>query len=349
MKKMSVRQRIVAALHRESVDHIPFTTYPGMVPDGDEWRELRALGLGIHGRIPLLTITTPNVTVDSVEYQEHGARYLRTTAGTPVGEVSTTSRLDAAYGSSWYVDHYVKRADDYKAVEFMIRDTVYTPEYDTYLKAVEEIGEEGYVSGNFSYSPLMEMRVNLLGMDRFAEDMYDHPDLFWSLHDALREKQREAYPILANGPAEFVIYCGNCSPEVLGRRFEEHTVPCYNELGEQLHAKGKLLGCHLDANNAFWADVVRDSQLDVIEAFTPAPDTDMSVADARAAWPGKVLWINFPSSVHLASAERIREATRVMAAQAAPDSGFIIGITENVPDHAWPTSLRTIAETLAVL
>jgi hypothetical protein len=46
------------------------------------------------------------------------------------------------------------------------------------------------------------------------------------------------------------------------------------------------------------------------EAFTPAPDTDMSVADAHAAWPGKVLWINYPSSLHIASAARIREETR---------------------------------------
>jgi len=347
MSKMTIRQRVAAALRREPVDQIPFTTYPDVIPDSEESRQLRALGLGISKRVVPLTTVMPNVTVDHLEYEDRGARYLRTTARTPVGEVYATWRLRAAYGSSWYVDHYVKRPDDYRVVEFMIRDTIYAAEYDTFRQTVDAIGEDGYVSGNFGYSPLMEMRVNLLGMTRFAEDMHDRPDLFWSLHQVLRDKQREAYPILANSPAHLVIYCGNCSPEVLGHRFAEHIVPCYDELGEQLHAKGKLLGCHLDANNAFWADVVAASQLDVIEAFTPAPDTDMSVADARAAWPGKVLWINFPSSLHLASAERIRDATRTMAAEAAPDPGFIVGITENVPDHACSTSLRAIAETLA--
>ena len=44
---------------------------------------------------------------------------------------------------------------------------------------------------------------------------------------------------------------------------------------------------------------IAGTALDYIEAFTPAPDTDMTLAEARAAWPDKVLWINFPSSVHL--------------------------------------------------
>jgi hypothetical protein len=344
---MTVRQRVEAALHGEPVDQIPFTTYPGVVPQGGEEQELRALGLGVHWRVPLANARTPHVETESVIYREKGARYRRTTAATPMGEVHTTSRLDAAYGSDWYVDHYVKGADDYHVVEYMVRDTVWEPNYGAFHQAVQQVGEGGYVSGNFGYSPLMEMRVNLLGMQRFAEDMHDRPDLFWSLYEALREKQREVYPLLANSPAELVIYCGNCSPEVLGRRFEEYVLPCYNELGEQLHARGKLLGCHLDANNRLWAEAVAGSELDVIEAFTPAPDTDMSVADARAAWPEKVLWINYPSSMHLAAPERIRAATRQMLMEASPGLGFIIGITENVPDPQWRTSLRVIGEVLA--
>jgi hypothetical protein len=346
-KPMTIRQRIVAALRGEAVDQVPFTIYPGMIPPGDAERRLRALGLGASSRVGLVKSSSPNVSVNSVEYQEQGARYSRTTVRTPVGEVCATHRLQAAYGSTWYVDHYVKSPDDYRVVEFMIRDTIYEPGYDSYRRAVESVGEDGYVSGNFGYSPLMEMRVNLLGIERFAYDQYDRPDLFFSLYETLRDKQREAYPILANSPAELVIYCGNCSPAVLGRRFEECCVPCYDELGEQLHANGKLLGCHLDANNAFWASAVAKSELDVIEAFTPAPDTDMSVADARAAWPGKVLWINYPSSLHLASPECIRAATLDLVKQAGADSRLIVGITENIPEHAWPVSLAAVGQALA--
>jgi len=347
-RRMTVRQRVAAALRRESVDQVPLTIYPGMVPSGEFERSLRLQGLGFAVRVGLFSAETPNCSVERCDYSQDAVRYARTTIRTPVGEVYATSRPGGAYGTTWAVDYYIKGPDDYRAIEFMVRDTVYRPAYDSFLQAVEDVGEDGYVMGNMGYSPLMEMRVRLLGTERFAFDLHDRPDLFFSLYETLREKQREAYPILADSPADVVTYCGNCSPEILGReRFERYCLPCYNDLGEQLHARGKLLGVHLDANNRLWKDAVAASAIDVVEAFTPAPDTDMSVADARAAWPDKVLWLNFPSSVHIASRERIREQTRELLRQAAPCDGLIVGITENIPSHAWRTSLSAICEVLA--
>jgi hypothetical protein len=347
-RQMTVRQRVVAALRRQRVDQVPLTIYPGMVPPGELERSLRLRGLGFAVRVWLFSTETPNCQLERCEYSQDGVRYVRTAIRTPVGEVHATSRPGGAYGTTWAVDHYIKGPDDYRVIEFMVRDTVYQPAYDSFLQTVEDIGEDGYVMGNMGYSPLMEMRVNLLGTERFAFDLYDWPDCFFSLYQALREKQREAYPILAGSPADVVTYCGNCSPEILGRkRFEQYCVPCYNDLGEQLHARGKLLGVHLDANNRLWKEAVAASAIDVVEAFTPAPDTDMSVADARAAWPDKVLWLNFPSSMHIASRERIREQTRELLRQAAPCEGLIVGVTEDIPSWAWRTSLSAICDVLA--
>ena len=93
------------------------------------------------------------------------------------------SRLEAAYGSEWIIENYVKTPDDYRTVEFMIKDTVYKPSYDHYHEEVAKVGEGGYVSGDMGYSPLMEMRVRLLGLERFSLDMYEWPDLFSRLRD----------------------------------------------------------------------------------------------------------------------------------------------------------------------
>jgi len=346
---MTIRQRIAAALYEQAVDQVPFTIYPGVasILEEDE-RRLRALGLGYFVRASVLEIIRPNVTTQLWQYEENGISYTRHVVRTPVGEVYMTTRLDPSYGSQWIVDNYVKTVDDYRTIEFMVRDAIYQPMYDQFHIEVAQVGENGYVAGNMGYSPLMEMRVNLLGLERFSFDLHERPDLFFSLYETMRKKESEAYPILADSPAELITYCGNASPEILGReRFAKYCIPCYDELGELLHARGKLLGSHLDANNAGWKDVVAASALDVIEAFTPAPDTDMSVADARAAWPDKVLWINFPSSLHLASSKRIGEYTHKMVEEASPGTGFIVGITENVPEAVWRASLTAIAEALA--
>ena len=56
-----------------------------------------------------------------------------------------------------------------------------------------------------------------------------------------------------------------------------------------MHKKGKLIGCHFDADCMLLSEAIGNTELDDIEAFTPAPDTDMTLAEARKAWPGTVL------------------------------------------------------------
>jgi hypothetical protein len=133
----------------------------------------------------------------------------------------------------------------------------------------------------------------------------------------------------------------------MGReRFEKFVIPLYDEAAEVFHKHGKLVGAHLDGNNRVWADLVAGSGLDYVEAFTPAPDCDMTVTDALEAWPDKVLWINFPSSIHLSSHEEIAQTTRCLVEDAKPGNRFIIGITEDIPEHRWQQNLVTIMDAI---
>ena len=119
-------------------------------------------------------------------------------------------------------------------------------------------------------------------------------------------------------------------------------MPHYDEAAEIMHKHGKLIGCHFDANCKLLAGAIAGTQLDYIEAFTPAPDTDMSLAEARQAWPGKVLWLNFPSSIHLKSDAEVEAATVSLLEEAGAYDGLLVGITENVPQDRWQGSLTSI-------
>ena len=137
---------------------------------------------------------------------------------------------------------------------------------------------------------------------------------------------------MAKSPALAVNYGGNVSGEVVGlERFCEYYVPDYIECADILHANGKLLSVHLDANNRLLAEAIGRSEIDYIKAFTPDLDCDMTVAEVRTAWPDKILWINFPSSLHLFEPHVVEEVTRQILRDAAPGDRFLIGITENVP------------------
>jgi hypothetical protein len=72
----------------------------------------------------------------------------------------------------------------------------------------------------------------------------------------------------------------------------------------------------------------------------------MSLEEALEAWPDKVIWINFPSSLHLASLERIREETRRYMELWRSTNRVIVGITEDVPAHRWQENFLAINEVI---
>jgi len=126
-----------------------------------------------------------------------------------------------------------------------------------------------------------------------------------------------------------------------------YVLPDYQECAAVLHEHGKLVGTHLDGNNKLIALLVAESGLDYIEAFTPFPDTNMSVKEALEVWPDKILWIDFPSSVHLQGAEAVRAAMLEILEQAKPGDRLIVGITEDVPEDRWRASFTMISQVLS--
>ena len=121
----------------------------------------------------------------------------------------------------------------------------------------------------------------------------------------------------------------------------DYYIPAIEEACDLLHASGKLAGAHLDGNNRLLAPLIAQTSLDFIESFTPPPDCDMGIGDARLKWPGKALYCNFPSSVHLSGKHAVRAKTKELIEEAGTGGGFLLGVLEDIPDT---DTLSTLAE-----
>jgi hypothetical protein len=126
--------------------------------------------------------------------------------------------------------------------------------------------------------------------------------------------------------------------------FVDKILPCLEEAAAVLHSQGKLQSIHVDGNTAIWAADLARSPVDIIEAFTPAPDTDMTIAEAREMFKDKIMWTNFPSSLHLQPAGRVREAAREILDAIQPGDRFLMAVTEDLPAWSWRTSLNAIQD-----
>jgi len=348
---MTPRERIQAALHGEWADRVPFTIYGNMLPRGEVERSLRNEGLAIIEWNQPYRIETPHVDVVFREYYEGGVLTRRETVRTPVGEVTSVEKCDArSYSGWWRVEYPIKRPEDYKVWEFVVHDTTYIPAYEAFVLMQDRLGQDGYVFGHGLPTvqvPMHYMMVELLGLERFSLELYDRPSDVLQLHDLIWQKHKEALAITVESPAELVEVGTNFHQAMMGPKlFEQYYMPYMNEWAEELHAAGKLAATHIDGDWHSLIPIVASSKLDVIEAISPPPMCDVSVAEARTALPDKVLWVNFPSAVHVSADEVIRAVTEQVLREAAPGDRFLFGVTEDVPETEWRRSLRTISSAL---
>jgi hypothetical protein len=343
---MTPRQRVECILRGDMPDKVPLTMYECMIPQCTVERELRNQGMCIVYRgVNVFRTHTPNVKHRTENLVIDGAHHVRTITETPAGTLTEIAR--PAGFTSWRVEKPFKGPDDYKVLRFLVDDERYEENYAEYRRMDEYLGEDFILRAGVGACPLHHIMIHWMGVETFAVEWAERRDEIDALCEAMAAKRREVYPLLADSPASHANYGGNEVPEVMGvERFAKYCVPLYNEAAEVLHKGGVLLGSHLDGNNTAWARLVAQSGLDYVEAFTPPPDCDLSVRDALDRWPGKFLWLNFPSSIHLASVPRIEEVTRELIGQAAPGNRFIIGITEDIPHDRWQESMLAISRTI---
>ncbi|MBN1445707.1 MAG: hypothetical protein JW957_06340 [Candidatus Omnitrophica bacterium] len=348
---MKCSEKIEAVFKGQFVDFVPFALKGWRIPQCEMERVLRDGGMCIIDASPVYRTVSTGVVTEEITTKKDGMLCTDIITKTPEGNLSITVKqelgLEKTETTSWVSDKLFKGPQDYDALEYMIRGRQFLPDYETFIKSQTQIGGEAFFKTVAPGAPIHDIIHSFMGVEIFSIEWAERKERILRLCEAMSENNRKIYSIVAKSPALIVQCGGNYTPEILGKqRFMEHVLPHWEEIAGILHANGKMAGCHLDANNKIWAQEVGRSKLDWIEAFTPAPDTDMTVAEARKIWEGKVFFMNFPSSVHLEKASVIEETTKKILKEAAPGDRFIIGITENVPEDRWRESFFTILQTV---
>jgi hypothetical protein len=339
---VTARDSIVRALEGETSD-VPLTIYGSLLPRGRVEREVRALGYALVGHQLVYATYRPNVS--SIERQTlvDGEIVTETTLITPVGTISEKRRTEPGYGSSWAIEHFVKGPDDYRVLEYVLRDTVVLPSDTAFVRATNEMGDDGLINTRVSRVPFQRLWIEYAGLDRLLLDLADEPDAVQSVLEAMLETDRQLWRVVAASPARYVWCPDNVTAFAISPAiFAKHFVPYYAELCDVMHAAGKKVYVHMDGALRPIADQIVALPIDIVEAFTPTPTGDLSLGEARALWHGKTVWINYPSSVHVESTRTIEETTEEMLAS-GPGKGLLIGVTENVPEEHLERSLKAIA------
>ena len=138
----------------------------------------------------------------------------------------------------------------------------------------------------------------------------------------------------------------NLSIETLGPRlFRKHLAPLYREIIDILDAVGKRLLVHYDGQLRTIADDIAALGFDGIDSFTEPPDGDMTVAEARAAWPDTFLWLHPNLGWYEKDEAYLREQVRRICGEAGP-TRYCLMISEEVPPD-WERMVPAVLGELA--
>lgn len=327
---MDVRERTLAVLRGEKPDKLPWLGYYGLTPStGEAERELRDRGLGLIFRLRVWREEMPNVTVEERTTGEIRERVY----ATPVGKLTEKWRTMAKPNLTWRTEYLVKKPEDYEVAHFMIRDTVYVPDYEPFIEAEQNLGGDGLAYVRIEPSPFQKLMKDLMGARNLATGFYrDRKDVERLIH-AVATKQEELYRLVADSPTEVVQIPDNINSVFTSPAFfEQFCLPYYRQRAPVLRAKGKIVMCHMDGRLRALKDLISEAGLDCVEAFTPPPMGDLSLDEAWAAWGDDLpIWVNFPASVCLLGAERLRKYARELVRKGVAHGHMLLGITEDLP------------------
>ena len=240
------------------------------------------------------------------QYEEKVGAYLHKYIETPMGTVYDTYHVDeyrAANRLSFAVTHVgyrLKDINDFKPVQYILENTSYAPFYDDYYSYEEEIGDGGISFMFAANDPFSIIMRDIAGVEQFFYLLADYPELIDNLINTLAAKMEdELQPIIFNCPARVAHHGGHYDGTVTSPPlFDKYIIPYLKPFSKKIHAMGKFLALHTDADSKLIMNHLEDAGMDMAECFCTAPMVAVSLEDALDCWEDRVIiWGGIPSVI----------------------------------------------------
>ncbi|MFA5203192.1 MAG: hypothetical protein WC708_02210 [Lentisphaeria bacterium] len=343
---MTIRQNLLRALAGQPAPPV-YLAYDWFIQNrAIDWTGLFQQGLGRINHASLIRFHYPHLQIVESESVDNGRPRRDVRWITDLGE------LHEYYLDGWKQQHFIRTPEDYRIARRAFEDAVFTLDETAFAASEQSVGEGGITLGQFgafgqlgfTRTPFQVVQIDLAGLEQFSLDIAsDTPellDLLAQMNDQLFQLFRLARPSRAG----YLKLWENLSIETMGPRlYRTHLVPVYEKIFEILGDDKKLI-VHYDGKLSLIADAIARLPFHGLDSLTPPPEGDLTIAQARAAWPDKFFWIHPTLSWDSLSDTEL--AARIT--QTVRDAGgtrCCLELSEEVPPN-WPRTVPLILDTL---
>lgn len=342
----SVRANLEDALAGKPVTHPAYVVYDLFYRRWDiDWDMLFEKGLGRINHANLLEYEFPHLEIQEKREEKDGHVYRDVIWITDKGE------LHEWYIDFWRQEYFVKSPADYEILTRAFSDVKVTATDKHYDASEAELGDRGITFGQLgdipakSRCPFQRVQVDFAGLEHFLMDAMTEQPALMAFLEVLTEFKRAEFKEAIKTRAPIIKLWENLSLEAIGPDlFRKYMLPFYGQVFDILEGTGKKIVTHYDGKLKYISDDIAALPIDGIDSLTPPPEGDMTIAEARKAWPDKFFWINPTLSWFHLPVDELKHNIRTMVKEAGP-TRFCLEISEDCPPN-WAATIPAVLEVL---
>ena len=353
---MTTRETMMSVYRNTMPERPAVGIYTRYLSRGEMERKARNNGLGIIAYVPLTSQIGPpwhmldgflsevrDAGLSSRYFYKNGTLYEQRAYNTPVGELSAEIGKSAGKGGEHIAKYYIQKPEDYRVMEYIVRNTVLSRNTGLFRATARELGEDGVVMGRMDRTPYQKLLIELAGAERFLMDLCDGNEALAELLETMGKRYREQVDMAMDSDAEIIWIPDNVTADMTPpENFEKYLMPHYQYCVKCAKQAGKLVVAHYDGKIRPLSRCVNGIGFNAIESVSdPTIGGDMTFAEAVKAFPGKVILPNFPSNLSLAPEETIRDYVENLKQQAR-GIPLMLQISEDLADNSYERVIPAI-------
>lgn len=359
---MTVRERMLAVYRNQMPDQLPVGIYARFLQRGRFERDCRELGLGLIDSVPLVSLVAPPWHVQDgyvsevknarfrTEYEwENGRTAITHVFETPVGTAARRSEIHADTHSEWVTKHYIEKATDYDALQYIVENAVYANRHDEFRLRVREMGDDGVVFARIDRSGYQKLIIELGDPQQVMTDLCTDPEKPERLIETLNRRLEEQFEMVLDSTAEIIWQPENMSADMTPPdTFQKYCLPLYQKFAKRCREAGKIYIVHMDGRLSALKHLIAQAPISVIESYSlPEMANDLSVAEARSAWKTPVLCPNFPGALCEHTEAEIGARLDSLVSEMGVGTPFMLAVSEDLPRDSYARTLPILCRYFA--
>jgi len=337
----SIRQRLIQSLKGNVVEWPVYAVYDWFVKNRNiNWQSLFDKGLGQINHVKLVKVSQPSVEIIETTECVNGRIIRNIKWITDIGE------LQEQYIDKWHKEYLIKKPEDFRIMCRALTNVTFQAAPEYFEKSDKDLGEKGITLGQLGRTPLQKIQIDYTGLETFSIHLAEECPELMELLELMNElKLKELKTAIATSNVRYIKLWENLTIETMGPiRYRNYLIPFYQRMFECIKRTDKKLIVHYDGKLKAIAHDIRQLSFDGIDSLTPPPEGDMTIAESRAIWPHKFLWLHPCLGWFTGSKNELITNIKQMINDAGTKR-FCLLISEEVP-HNWEHTIPTVLKVL---